>query len=115
MIKIYGIKNCDTMKKAIKWLNDNGVEHELHDYKKAGIDQATLEQWISQVGWEVLVNKRGTTWRKLPDSDKDSINEAKATKLMQLHTSMIKRPVLNTGEQLLVGFKAEEYQRCLKP
>ncbi len=101
------------MKKAIKWLNDHGIEYTLHDYKKAGIDQSTLEQWIDQVGWEILVNKRGTTWRKLADSDKDNINEANAITLMQLHTSMIKRPVLDTGKQLLVGFKPEEYQSTL--
>ena len=109
MITIYGIKNCDTMKKAFKWLDDHGVEYEFHDFKKAGLDEKTLKAWVKQVGWETLVNRRGTTWRKLPESDREGIDEAKAIHLMLDNLSLIKRPVLNTGKTLHVGFKADEY------
>lgn len=109
-VTIYGIKNCDTMKKALKWLTDNGVEFEFHDYKKQSLDQHTLETWVKQVGWEPLVNRRGLTWRKLPEADREDIDEAKAIKLMLDNLSLIKRPVLDTGETLHVGFKADDYQ-----
>lgn len=110
---IYGIKACDTMKKARDWLDGHGVAYGFHDYKTAGIDRPRLEAWSRSVGWEPLLNKAGTTFRKLPDVDKQGIDEAKAIALMLAHPSMIKRPVLETGDQLLVGFKPDVYSRAL--
>ncbi|MEM7019902.1 MAG: ArsC family reductase, partial [Pseudomonadota bacterium] len=94
MITIYGIKNCDTMKKARKWLDENEITYEFHDYKKQGIDADTLQSWSQQVGWETLLNKRGTTWRKLPDDKREAVDEPTAIELMQEFTSLIKRPVI---------------------
>jgi len=111
--RIYGIKACDTMKKARDWLDGHGVAYGFHDYKTAGIDRSRLEAWSRSVGWETLLNKAGTTFRKLPDADKQGIDEAKAIALMLAHPSMIKRPVLETGDQLLVGFKPDVYGRAL--
>ena len=108
-LTIYGIKNCDTMKKARGWLDANGIEYEFHDYKLSGIDRATLEKWASVVGWETLLNRAGTTFRKLPDDTKAGLTEAKAVKLMLEQPSMIKRPVLEKGRTLLVGFSEERY------
>jgi arsenate reductase len=110
---IYGIKACDTMVKARAWLGDHGVAYDFHDYKTQGIDRARLEGWARQVGWEVLLNRSGTTFRKLPDADKQGIDEAKAIDLMLAQPSMIKRPVLVRGEQLLVGFKPDVYGRAM--
>ena len=110
-ITIYGIKNCDTMKKARSWLDSHGVAYDFHDYKKVGVDRATLEGWAKQVGWEVLLNRAGTTFKKLPDADKHGIDEAKAIALMLAQPSMIKRPVLDIGGKLLVGFKPEAYEK----
>ncbi|MGE4482688.1 ArsC family reductase [Acidocella sp.] len=109
MITIYGIKNCDTMKKARDWLNAHKVEYVFHDYKSAGISQATLEGWVKQLGWEVLLNRAGTTFKKLPDERKLGLDTAKAVVLMEEQPSMIKRPVLARGTELLVGFKPETY------
>jgi arsenate reductase len=106
---IYGIKNCDTMKKARAWLGSHDVTHDFHDYKAAGIDRAKLEAWLKVVSWEVLLNRAGTTFRKLPDAAKANLNEAKAVKLMLEQPSMIKRPVLEHGKTLLVGFSPEKY------
>ncbi|MFG1279429.1 ArsC family reductase [Xanthobacter autotrophicus] len=106
---IYGIKACETMKKARSWLEAHGVDHAFHDYKTAGIERKTLEGWVKKVGWEKLLNRAGTTFRKLPDADKEGIDEAKAIGLMLEKPSMIKRPVLETGRDLLVGFKPEDY------
>jgi len=106
---IYGIPNCDTMKKARSWLTSHGVAHEFHDYKVAGIERAKLEGWIASVGWEVLLNRAGTTFRKLPDKDKTNVTEAHAIKLMLEQPSMIKRPVLEHGKKVLVGFSPERY------
>lgn len=106
---LYGIKNCDTMKKAWTWLDSHGVAYDFHDYKKAGIDRATLEGWVRQLGWEVLLNRAGTTFKKLPDADKQGIDAAKAIDLMLAQPSMIKRPVLDRGGKLTVGFKPETY------
>jgi len=110
MITIYGIKNCDTMKKARAWLDEKGVAYEFHDYKASGIDRGRLEGWARKVGWEVLLNRAGTTFRKLPDSDKEGLTESKAIALMVAQPSMIKRPVLEAGAKLLVGFKPGQYQ-----
>ena len=110
-ITMYGIKNCDTIKKARKWLEAEGVDYQFHDYKKESIQKDQLITWIDQLGWEVLLNKRGTTWRKLPDDVKDNIDEASAITVMLENTSIIKRPVLDTGNTLLVGFSADEYAK----
>jgi arsenate reductase len=108
-ITIYGIKNCDTMKKARAWLDGHGVAYRFHDYKTAGIERGRLEGWAAQVGWESLLNRAGTTFRKLPDEDKQGLAEKKAIALMVAQPSMIKRPVLDVGGKFLVGFKPEQY------
>jgi len=108
-ITIHGIRNCDTMKKARAWLDAHGVEYDFHDYKAQGIDRAKLEAWAKVVGWEVLLNRAGTTFRKLPDASKQNIDERKAIKLMLAQPSMIKRPVLERGKTLIVGFTEERY------
>lgn len=110
-VTIYGIKNCDTMKKARAWLDAHHVAYDFHDYKASGIDAAHLKAWAGKVGWEVLLNRAGTTFRGLPDADKADIDEAKALKLMQANTSVIKRPVLDVDGTLLVGFKPEIYEK----
>ena len=106
---IYGIKACDTMKKARDWLAAHGVAAAFHDYKVAGIDRGRLEAWAGQVGWEVLLNRSGTTFRALPDDKKQGLDQDKAVALMLEQPSMIKRPVLDLGDRLLVGFKPEAY------
>ena len=109
-ITIYGIKNCDTMKKARAWLDNHGVGYAFHDYKSAGIERAKLEGWAKKVGWETLLNRAGTTFKKLPDKDKESVTEKRAVASMLAQPSMIKRPVLDLGGgKLLVGFKPEIY------
>jgi len=109
-VAIYGIKNCDTMKKARAWLDTHGVDYAFHDYKTAGIDRERLERWSTKVGWETLLNRAGTTFRKLPDKDKEALDARKAIALMLAQPSMIKRPVLDLGGgKLLVGFKPETY------
>ncbi|MFN0041547.1 MAG: ArsC family reductase [Burkholderiales bacterium] len=109
MTTIFGIKNCDTMKKAFSWLDSRGIRYEFHDYKASGIDLEHLNTWSHQVGWETLLNTRGTTWRKLPPSQQANLDEAKAIKLMMENPSLIKRPVLETGKVLLVGFDPAQY------
>ncbi|APO73174.1 arsenate reductase protein [Rhizobium etli 8C-3] len=106
---IYGIKNCDTMKKARAWLKEHGVAYDFHDYKAVGIDRAHLEQWVDRAGWETVLNRAGTTFRKLPDSSRQNLTREKAIALMLDQPSMIKRPVLEAGGKLLVGFKPESY------
>ena len=110
-ITIYGIKNCDTMKKARAWLDGHGVPYGFHDYKTAGIAKDRLKQWSEALGWEALLNRAGTTFRKLPDADKEGLNERKALALMLAQPSMIKRPVLDLGGKLLVGFKPDIYTK----
>ena len=109
-VTIYGIKNCDTMKKARAWLDKKGVAYDFHDYKTAGIERGRLEGWAGKVGWETLLNRAGTTFRKLPDKDKEGLTEKKAIALMLGQPSMIKRPVLDIDGKLLVGFKPEQYE-----
>jgi len=109
-ITMYGIKNCDTIKKARTWLDDHGLGYEFHDYKVVGIDRKTLKGWADTVGWEVLLNRAGTTFRKLSDAERGDIDEAKAIALMEAQPSMIKRPVLDADGKLLVGFKPDIYQ-----
>ena len=112
---IYGIKNCETMNKARAWLDKNGVDYAFHDYKTAGIDRERLERWSEKVGWETLLNRAGTTFRKLPDKDKAALNTKKAVALMLAQPSMIKRPVLDLGGgKLLVGFAPEQYEAVLE-
>ena len=109
-VTVYGIKNCDTMKKARVWLDSHSIEYAFHDYKVSGIDRATLARWSKAVGWEVLLNRSGTTFRKLPEKDKQNLTEKKAIALMLAQPSMIKRPVLDLGKRLLVGFKPDIYK-----
>ena len=108
---MYGIPNCDTIKKARKWLEARGVDYAFHDYKKAGVDEAVLRGWVSDLGWEVLLNKAGTTFRKLPDDDKQGLDTEKAVALMVANPSMIKRPVLIVEGRPIVGFKSEIYEK----
>jgi arsenate reductase (glutaredoxin) len=114
-VTIYGIKNCDTMKKARAWLDKQGIVYSFHDYKIAGIDRDHLERWCKKVGWETLLNRGGTTFRKLPDKDKAGLDAKKAVALMLAQPSMIKRPVLEfAGGNLLVGFEPEKYGQALR-
>jgi arsenate reductase (glutaredoxin) len=114
MTTLFGIKNCDTIKKAQNWLTVNGIEHKFHDYRVDGIEQTQLEQWCNELGWEQVLNRRGTTWRKLPDEIKNTIDENSAITLMLEQPAMIKRPLLDSGTQRLLGFKAAEYQQLFK-
>ena len=114
-VTIYGIKNCETMKKARAWLDDAGLAYDFHDYKSAGIDRDRLARWSKKVGWERLLNRAGMTFRKLPDADKVDLDENKAIALMLAKPSMIKRPVLDVGGKILVGFKPDDYEKALGP
>jgi len=111
-VTIYGIKNCDTMKKARTWLDARGVAYHFHDYKIAGIERGVLEAWAREIGWETLLNRAGTTFRALPDAEKEGLGEKKAIGLMLARPSMIKRPVLDVGGRLLVGFKPDRYEEA---
>lgn len=113
---VYGIKNCGTVKKAITWLNENSIPFEFHDYKKESVAKEKLQAWSRQAGWENLLNRKGTTWRKLDDAQKDKVkDEAGAIEVLAANTSMIKRPVLEQDGQLLaIGFNEEEYTKKLK-
>lgn len=113
-VTIYGIKNCDTMKKARAWLDAKGVAYGFHDYKTGGVARAQLERWASKVGWETLLNRAGTTFRKLPEKDKGALTEKKAIALMLDQPSMIKRPVLEIGAKVIVGYKPEIYDDVFK-
>ena len=114
MTTIYGIKNCDTMKKARAWLDGHKITYDFHDYKASGIDRPTLEGWAKKVGWEILLNRAGTTFKKLPDADKVGVTEKKAIALMLAQPSMIKRPVLEANGKLTIGFKPEDYQKLFR-
>lgn len=113
MITIYGIKACDTMQKARRWLDEHRVVYQFHDYKALGVTSALLGTWADQVGWELLLNRAGTTFRKLPDADRAELTRAKAIGLMWAQPSMIKRPVLDLGVQLVVGFRPEIYAQAI--
>jgi arsenate reductase len=109
-ITIYGIKNCDTMKKARQWLDAKGISYAFHDYKASGIDRAHLDRWVGELGWETVLNRAGATFRKLDEADRQDLDAAKATALMLAQPSMIKRPILDLGDgRLLAGFKPEIY------
>ncbi len=115
MVRLYGIPNCDTMKKARKWLADHGIESGFHDYKKLGLDESRLQEWMDQVGWETLLNRRGMMWRKLSQAQRDNINEARARKLMLETPSIIKRPVLITDDgHIEVGFSEDKYKELFQ-
>lgn len=113
MITLYGIPNCDTVKKARTWLDQNGVAYVFHDYKKAGIDRPRLEAWVDELGWETVLNRGGTTFRALPEADKAGLDAAKAVTLMLAQPSMIKRPMLDLGGRRIAGFKPEIYAAAL--
>ena len=106
---LYGIKNCDTVKKARRWLEANDVAFIFHDVRADGLDKATVEAWLQKVSWEILLNKRGTTWRKLEDACKDNINEANDIELMLENPTLIKRPVVTVNDDCIVGFKEADY------
>jgi len=110
---IYGIKNCNTMKKAFAWLDEHGVDYVFHDYKKDGVPLERLKAWSQQLGWEKLANSRGPTWRNIPEAEKSGLNEARAIKLLERHSSAIKRPVIDAGGKLLVGFDEAQYAAVL--
>jgi len=109
-VTMYGIKNCDTIKKARAWLEARGIPYEFHDYKVAGIDEGRLRAWAAELGWERLLNRAGTTFRKLPDADKEGLDEGKAVALMLAQPSMIRRPVLDLGDRRLAGFGEDAYR-----
>ena len=111
---LYGIRNCDTMKKARAWLDAHAVDYAVHDYKTSGIDRERLQRWCDDLGWETLLNRAGTTFRKLPDADKQDLDRHKAIELMLVQPSLIKRPVLDIGGRLLVGFKPDTYAGALR-
>jgi len=112
-VRLYGIPNCDTMKKARTWLDQHGVDYRFHNYKTDGIDEASLRRWVDQLGWEVLLNRAGTTFRKLDEAERQDIDADKAIRLMQAQPSLIKRPVLDRDGRLTVGFKPERYAEIL--
>lgn len=112
-ITVYGIPNCDTVKKARTWLDANGIAYSFHDYKKSGADPAKLAIWCDAQGWETVLNRAGTTFKKLPETDKIGLDQAKAIALMLAQPSMIKRPIVEHGKGLLVGFKPEQWTATL--
>jgi arsenate reductase len=111
MVTMYGIPNCDTIKKARNWLKDNNIDYEFHNYKKDGVPEKELIKWVKDVGWEILLNKRGTTWRKLDDATKNNVNEKSAIEIMLSNPSIIKRPVLDIDNNILVGFAEDDYKQ----
>ena len=113
-ITLYGIKACDTMKKARSWLDEHGVSYSFHDYKSAAIDRARLHKWCAEHGWQVVLNRAGTTFRKLDEAQRQDLDQARAIELMLAQPSMIKRPVLDIKGKLIVGFKPDDYQKALK-
>ena len=114
MVTLYGIPNCDTMKKARAWLAQNGVDYRFHDFKKQGLERRLLLDWVRKVGWETLLNRRGMMWRKLPQAVRDGIDEDRAIEVMLETPSIIKRPVLDIDGQVTIGFKAPEYSRLFE-
>lgn len=114
MVTLYGISNCDTIKKAKKWLEKNGVDFQFHDFRKDGLDKKQLTQWCNELNWEILLNKRGTTWRNLPDDVKNTVNKTKAIKMMLEQPAIIKRPVLDSGKERIIGFSDSTYKNIFK-
>lgn len=113
MITVYGIRNCDTVKKARAWLETRGVTYDFHDYKVAGIDEPRLRGWVAELGWERMLNRAGTTFRRLSDADRENLDEAKAIALMAAQPSMIKRPIVDLGDRRLAGFDARAWAEAL--
>ncbi|MBU2874582.1 ArsC family reductase [Marinobacter salexigens] len=113
-MKLYGIRNCDTVKKARKWLDEQGITYEFHDFKKEGLDENRLSQWEKAVGWETLLNRRGTTWRKLSDEVRDTISAQSAHDIMLENTSIIKRPIVEYYSAVYVGFNADDWAAIIK-
>ncbi|HSO81099.1 ArsC family reductase [Thiocapsa sp.] len=113
MVALYGIPNCDTMKKARAWLDAHGVDYRFHDYKREGVDETRLRAWVDELGWETLVNRRGTTWRKLPEDVREGMDAEAAVRVMLETPSIIRRPVLDTGELRHAGFSETDYERLL--
>lgn len=113
-IDVYGIPNCDTIKKARKWLDANGIVYTFHDYKKEGADPERLARWVAEAGWETVLNRRGTTFRKLPEAEREGLDAGKAIAVMAAHPSCIKRPVVECSSGLLVGFDESEWAVALK-
>jgi arsenate reductase (glutaredoxin) len=114
-VTIYGITTCDTVRKARAWLDGKGVAYRFHDFRKDGLDAKTLGQWLDALGWEAVLNKAGTSFRALPEADKAGLDRAKATALILANPTLVKRPILETGAEVLVGFKPEIYARALNP
>jgi Spx/MgsR family transcriptional regulator len=113
VVALYGIPNCDTMKKARAWLHAHGVDYRFHDYKREGLDETRLRAWVAELGWEALVNRRGTTWRKLPEDVREGMDAEAAIRIMLETPSIIRRPVLDTGEVRHAGFSETDYERLL--
>lgn len=111
MLTLYGIKNCDTVKKARQWLSNHQREYRFHDFRVDGLDAALLQSWIKELGWEALINKRGTTWRQLPETVRDTLSENTAIAVMLENPAIIKRPVLDTGKERIIGFSELEYSK----
>jgi len=114
MITLYGISNCSTVSKARKWLTENGIDYHFHNFKKEGLDQNILDNWLDILDWEIVLNKRGTTWRKLPEAVKVDMTKDKAYQIMLDNPSIIKRPVININGRLSIGFKENQYQELFK-
>ena len=110
MLTLYGIKNCDTVKKTRRWLEDHGVDYQFHDFRQDGLDKKQLTSWVEKLSWESILNKRSTTWRNLSDEDKDISSNAQAIKLLLANPTLIKRPIAQNNKVLLVGFKEAEYK-----
>ncbi len=113
MIKLFGIPNCDSVKKSQKWLKNSGIEYEFHDYKKQGITKKQITNWCKNVGWEILLNKRSRTWKELSENDRSNLTQTKAVTLMYQHPTLIKRPIVQKGNSILVGFDSNEFSQTL--
>lgn len=111
MVVLYGIKNCDTVKKARKWLDNCGIDYEFHDFRSDGLSEEKVEQWLEDLGWETLVNKRSTTWKQLDTVSRDTMNRGSAKEAIMAHPTLIKRPLLDTGHSLFTGFSATNYDK----
>ena len=111
MLTLYGIKNCDTVKKSRRWLEDHGIEYQFHDFRQDGLEKKQLSAWVEKSGWETIVNKRSTTWRKLSDKDKNITTDSQAIKLLLANPTLIKRPVVQNNKMLLVGFNETEFKK----
>jgi arsenate reductase len=114
MLTLYGIKNCDTVRKARKWLDEQGLAYRFHDFRADGLERKRLQGWADELGWENLLNRRGTTWRRLPEADREGVDRTAAIRLMLDHPAIIKRPVLDTGKRRLLGFDPEEYGKLAR-